>query len=1383
MSDYSSTAPSLRGPRSPLFGTATYSSLTTSQGPLSPSRRSSTLSYSDSRISSNDSEDASTDRRMRRINLSPVPSSRESDGYSYSEEDSIDEQDEVEAALTQVEEEIEDTLQAWTRDPITIDRDRRILSTITEHTENNNSRPTSGVVGGPRPLSQLSNHSRTAQSNIVVTPTGHMRSTTDPTIRPNTPGRGVSHIIAQFEAKKAAGDGVSPFAQGHSRTASAPVGPRSPSPYTLPTSSQTLPTLSTLTRDPSYTTSGFGSTSGHGYSSRPSSPTKSRGGSAVSGPRPPPSVDSRVTPALHSRTQSEFSESTGAHSRTGSFTNTFTGLSGTGSVTESLADTPSAYSLRRPQTSPRSPITQVTNIVAAWKGKTPVLSKVGRTSLTSSPALSDGGRRRRSITPRTVSAKARRVSDVSSDAGVLQTPISTGSEQVNATAVLPPPFDASEFGITGEPLNIGLLWYLNVHAPLPYRWQRCQAVLYPHMLLLTWIAPGGGRGIVTLDLLNCTEVRTALSPTHREARDDVGAIAAKQQSMHASRGAPGVQPGEDGLAETLSPFHLMYGDGIERLGTESPRERLAWVNAIWEVLERPLTIPDRSSTTSPVGSVRTIGSYTSGSSSQSSSVGSASTNYISPLHSGDILDAVSLSGTSSLSRKPSVASSQTRALDDNALSNQTYLPHADPRVIPPSRMSSLRRTSSLTDLDAEFDSALRRARNARPGLGFGLSLAAGVPMGEALPVTISSGARLGSPVSLTPPPRDRSRTRVSETASSVSEDPFFSASSTQTRTPTSSFYSTSSFTQGLTTTGIATDETIVLIGSSTASQAGSRAIASPTSYRDTASPSLLTASQNVTMTASTTVSPTRNGLTRSREVRRRAATITRTPTTSYLSGTEESSDKENAASYSGTRFSTDEYPSEFSTLDTLTRTEVDSYYSSEDWTRSGTPTPSTVSSSRPTSHFNTSESDVPPPSSSRTSEYYSAKSPTISLSSIPTIPSESDFETAEICSAPSDYVTVDVCRTGSVTDFETAEICSTVPASDFVTCEVCASDVSTEYGTARCHCATKAEEVSLETIELTEEREDDAASVKTPSVVPTIPSPSYASSELGEEVRPEDIPLPPTNYSPSLASTESLSYLELPPVPPKSPPTPTQSLTSSPSLPLPSPLSEPLEPPRQHTLSTISSPTESSITPTTSSEPSLTVPSTLEQPSASSPTIPESIWAPETDRSYESSVLRASPSTRSIAVPEGQDFSFETSIFRPTSVVTSGEVSLVTPVSQLSLTPSVTAPTTRSSTLTVPSTPTLPPSVPSPTPVSSERSPTPTSKTPSEVSTPTTPSLSSSIFAPSPLNLPSSPAPSTATSLLSTRPPSPERSPPPMIIPMPPSPSPSTPSASIVKLN
>jgi hypothetical protein len=74
------------------------------------------------------------------------------------------------------------------------------------------------------------------------------------------------------------------------------------------------------------------------------------------------------------------------------------------------------------------------------------------------------------------------------------------------------------------------LWFLNVHAPAPHRWQRCQALLYPHALVLSWIAPAGGRGVVTLDLLNCTEVRSVPSPTHPSAADDVGTIAARAQS-------------------------------------------------------------------------------------------------------------------------------------------------------------------------------------------------------------------------------------------------------------------------------------------------------------------------------------------------------------------------------------------------------------------------------------------------------------------------------------------------------------------------------------------------------------------------------------------------------------------------------------------------------------------------------------------------------------------------------------------------------------------------------------------------------------------------------------------------------------------------------------
>jgi hypothetical protein len=59
--------------------------------------------------------------------------------------------------------------------------------------------------------------------------------------------------------------------------------------------------------------------------------------------------------------------------------------------------------------------------------------------------------------------------------------------------------------------------------------QKCQAVLYLHMLLLFWIALGGDRKI-TLDLLKHTEMRSVPSRTHWSAREDAGTVAALAQS-------------------------------------------------------------------------------------------------------------------------------------------------------------------------------------------------------------------------------------------------------------------------------------------------------------------------------------------------------------------------------------------------------------------------------------------------------------------------------------------------------------------------------------------------------------------------------------------------------------------------------------------------------------------------------------------------------------------------------------------------------------------------------------------------------------------------------------------------------------------------------------
>ncbi|KAG9084929.1 hypothetical protein FRC06_003831 [Ceratobasidium sp. 370] len=143
-------------------------------------------------------------------------------------------------------------------------------------------------------------------------------------------------------------------------------------------------------------------------------------------------------------------------------------------------------------------------------------------------------------------------------------------EIVNGVPV-PSESEATGLGHNGQdPVHISALWYLNVYAPPLFEWLRTQAVLYPNVLILTWIGPTGGRGVVALDLVNCIEVRSALSLSHPSARDDVGSVATRLQSLE--------------LAEALCPFQLLYADGVERLGTDTARERVRSVGAIWEAL-------------------------------------------------------------------------------------------------------------------------------------------------------------------------------------------------------------------------------------------------------------------------------------------------------------------------------------------------------------------------------------------------------------------------------------------------------------------------------------------------------------------------------------------------------------------------------------------------------------------------------------------------------------------------------------------------------------------------------------------------------------------------------------------------------------------------------
>ncbi|KAF9530522.1 hypothetical protein CPB83DRAFT_165178 [Crepidotus variabilis] len=829
---------------SPTQGTNTFADT------FSPSG----YSYTDTQRFSSDGDDSA--EHTRRLNISPSPSGQQDySDETYTDENSIDE---IEEALHNLEDDYDESERIrspsqWSpgsyssagptfssatgtftysgtytgspsfvalptfppRSPLGQNIDPRArLSRITERTEE--SRPTSTYSHPSRHQTGTPDHLRRSALSGAGGPTTslHSRSSTEPTVERLVPGR-LGQLIAVFESQ-------SPSVS-HTRGTSAP-GYRAPSPLFSNSASGTA------------TGYGYGSTS-YGYGSRPSSPSKSGSGStgSLTAPEtrtsllspPPPRTSAFSSSATGSRqeaqtyTSASYTETPNTYSNTNTWTRETYTHSGTGSHTtpnpdskfsgteETFSTITPTSTLRKPttQTSPRSPLASVRNIVNLWKERTPASARTDRSSVSpSSPPLpppprDDDDTGRHIVRRRVEGARARfRESYGASGADAsLITPTRPLSQDVRekvsnvsgSSSSLPPSIDLNEFssyaGSKDPPTHIGLLWYLNVHASPPYRWQRCQALLYPHMLLLSWLSPGGGRGIVALDLLNCTSVQSAPSPNHPSARDDVGTLAARHQS-----GEAGGQP----LMDMLVPFQMMYADGVERLGAESLLERQKWVNRIWEAVNRPVaSVPDSVSVTrSPTGSIRTI--LTIDSTSSHTSNGSRSTVFVPPLSTlPDIADYNS--SPSGLSRQSSIVSSHhSRTVDDNVIRNQEYIYPGDRRVITPSR--GRRRSGSMTDLDDEFREVVSRARGS--GGMFGGS-----------PVTISSGSSLGRNIFVTPPP---STGRGSDRArSEISDENFFSAGSNGLRSNVSStYFSQTSFTSTgapRTMTGTRTDSLTV----------------------------------------------------------------------------------------------------------------------------------------------------------------------------------------------------------------------------------------------------------------------------------------------------------------------------------------------------------------------------------------------------------------------------------------------------------------------------------------------------------------------------------------------------------------------------------------------
>ncbi|KAG2366333.1 hypothetical protein BDR07DRAFT_1480198 [Suillus spraguei] len=983
-------------------------------------------------------------------------------------------------------------------------RDPRVLSTISERTEHP-SRPTSFAQNrlSAHRLSTISNpHARSPieppenTKKLSTHSQGHTRGATD---LPTT-SRRTGDLIAFFEDRAG-----TPSKEKERNT----------SPF-LPTT-QSTPHLGSTT---GYTSTGYGYTTGltstgYGYTtgtgtggytttgyttSRPTSATKSRSDDSRStvstssgGGGTDLSLSSLLSPPIRG-----FGTPTGTYSGSGTatgktqlspsdFASTFSSAFGVarGRQDDTTPTRQTQTALRRstaalnePNTSPRSPLTSVRNIVAAWKERTPGLGKVKSES--SEGGLSPPGaskmeglfslRRRASrqgprgqppVTPDRNGGKSNVGGSNRNreNEGITNSGDNVIRRRVSSTSsLIPPPFDMTDLGEERTPIRIGTLWYLNVHSPTPYRWQKCSALLYPHVLILSWSAPGGGRGVVSLDLINCTEVRSTPGFTHPGARGDVGGVSAAAQMT------------EDGvsLVEVLCPFQLLYGDGVERLAAESARERVRWVSAIWEALDRSLSLPSRSQSGSPTGSIGTIHSMAS---TTSTSAGSRSTVFVPPLHTiPSLSDLGSDSGGLSLSasRVPSVGG-HGRTADDSS-----YLYPSDPRIIAPSRSSSLRRTSSLTDLDEEFASAVSRARSAKPGLGFGLSLvneslsseSGGIlGVGGGSPVTVSSGPRLGGDVRVTPPPTGKTRNR----ALSVSEEEFFSAGSrTSSSRPESDFFSadssrTSRSGDGRTTTGLVTDGTAFEF---TSGESNTQIVPSTLSYRRTESNSYLGDSHD----GSGSYTPYTSSDSRSRTPFSASDSRSRTPYSYSSSGyTSSMPYTYTSGSYAPTSIS----PS-LSRTPEIRRRRYGAYSTSDEpsdrenytttrstlsgWTRSRTPTTTTEG-------FLAVEERDSSGSEGYTTAHASPSPSTASFKSLPTIPSESDYQTLDTCKTcvSSEYVTAERCASDVETEYVTAEKCKTETETDFWTAEVCKSDKEeTQYETASV-CLTIPSEEGLST--------------------------------------------------------------------------------------------------------------------------------------------------------------------------------------------------------------------------------------------------------------------------------------------------------------------------------
>jgi hypothetical protein len=686
-----------------------------------------------------------------------------------------------------------------------------------------------------------------------------------------------------------------------------------------------------------------------------------------------------------------------------------------------------------------------------------------------------------------------------------------------------------------------------------------------------------------------------------------------------------------------------------------------------------------------VPSIRSVRSGSSSSSSENNSKsGSASTVFVPPLDTIPDLP----SSTSSVSSRSSVAGGlavpspaslddagfhHLRASDDAAISSEGILyplERSGSKVIAPSRSSSLRRTSSLADLDAEFASALSRS----------------TPGSTGKPVTVSSGPSSTQDVFVSPPPSAGKITKAGSAAKSSSSDTDSGAYLTPPSrisartTPTSSYYSLpltplrprtdsrlgAGNTHGPRSSPSLSSGSAQAIVTSTLSLRGSRSASLLGDSHDGDNSDANSTSSFTPSSVSNTPPGTKRGLlapespnsknrtgsslSRSPGVRRRTPRKTSSRATSSSSaGTDfqtpvEGSDKENEG---GTEL-----------YDTATRLQSGPSTPTERSYRSAGALPSTPTAHRTrTPSYDSIGYDVCPssdlseftPLSSR-SEVSGAMSDAESATGAPgtagstadiflsptartLAPSSTTFTTASVTPSSTEYRSLSTCESTeyasvascpSSTNYQTAELCT-----EYETAELCSSGPSTQYETAEvCPPSTKSPSTTL-----------PSSSLPAPSR-PSTRSPSVSSLTTSSS-------LPP----PNLPSTRSLIVSSLT----TSSPATVTSVVVPPSTP------HDVEDEESDGVSAGPSSKPPSIIGTIPSLPESTprfVPSTRFSPASRPPSIVESEPVPVSHTEFESTVA-----------PPSSVISSNSTTLSSVTPTTSSSSSLVPPLSSSSLTP------------------------------------------------------------------------------------------------------------------